>query len=150
VATLTIKPPRPALALEDLEDLLSSVQCSSQGISLTFASGSLAKRARQAWSAPEFIVFTSHKGCNNDGERIPYMVSGVSFDDHRDSAMLSAKPISWDKASKAMSLDFGSRQSCAGLDIRSYQTGAELLARDDDLITQDLSFSYVDDTLFSV
>ena len=58
--------------LEEMEDLLHRVTCSSSGIKLGFSSSQYAKRAQESWDMPEFIVITSNYGCNKNGERLPY------------------------------------------------------------------------------
>lgn len=104
--------------------------------------------ARNAWSMPEFIVVTSHEGCNADGVRVPYLVSGVSFNEKNTSAMLSAKGISWVKASKDLAVDFSYRESHNGLDIDSYSPSPALLKKRD--TTKDLSFSVVNTNIFTM
>ena len=104
--------------------------------------------ARDAWTTPEFVVVTSHSGCNDDGERVPYLVSGVSFNNEQTSTMLSAKRISWSKASTVLGVDFGHRESHHGLDIGSYRPSARLMAKRD--TTQDLSFSVLNTNIFTM
>ena len=97
---------------------------------------------------PEFVVVTSHNGCNNDGERVPYLVSGVAFDNEQNSATLSAKRISWSKASTMLEVDFGHRETHNGLDLDSYRPSASLLAKRDTM--QDLSFSVLNTNIFTM
>ena len=97
---------------------------------------------------PEFIVITSHKGCNNDGRRVPYLVSKASFDTDRNLAMLSAKGVSWAKASNTLEVDFSYRESHHGLDLESYSPSASLIAKRQ--TTQDLSFSILNTNIFAM
>ncbi|MCJ1383388.1 hypothetical protein MMC17_006501 [Xylographa soralifera] len=148
VATLLYGPNRPALLLEQIDSLLTSIDCTNAGISLGFSSRDHAEQARDAWNMPEIIVITSHKGCNNDGRRVPYLVSEISFDMGRNLAMLSAKGVSWAKASNTLEVDFSYRESHHGLDLESYSPSASLIAKRQ--TTQDLSFSILNTNIFAI
>ena len=115
---------------------------------MTFVSSQDVARARNAWTMPEFIIVTSHEGCNPDGLRVPYLVSGVSFDEERKSAMLYAKGISWEKASKGLAVDFSYRESHNGLDIDSYKPSQGFLQKR--ATTKDLSFSVLNTNIFTM
>jgi len=64
----------PALALEDIESHLDNIECLDSAIALKFVDEQDLKQSRSGWDdLPEFIVISSHPGCNEDGERAPYM-----------------------------------------------------------------------------
>lgn len=64
----------PALMLEDVEHHIESVGCYSSEIHLHFRSAELLKRAHNEFArAKNFLVVTSHRGCNEDGERNPHV-----------------------------------------------------------------------------
>lgn len=63
----------PALALEDIERHVENIECSDSAIVLEFEDEQVLKQARRGWDElSEFIVVSSHQGCNGDGERAPY------------------------------------------------------------------------------
>jgi hypothetical protein len=73
-ATTSMRFKLPALALEDIENHLDSIECLDSIIALEFVDEQVLKQARKAWDDfTEFIVISSHPGCNRDGERAPYM-----------------------------------------------------------------------------
>ena len=72
-ASLLMEAKHPALVLEDIEQFLALVQCSQSGILLKFHSREQSMAAEKAWNITDFLVFTSHQGCNKDGERQPYL-----------------------------------------------------------------------------
>jgi hypothetical protein len=64
----------PALALEDIESHLDNIECLDSAIVLKFVDEQVLKQARREWDdLSEFIVVSSHPGCNGDGERAPYL-----------------------------------------------------------------------------
>jgi hypothetical protein len=73
-ATTTMSFKLPALALEDIESKLDDIECLDSTIVLRFADEQVLTQARRGWDGlSEFIVVSSHPGCNGDGERAPYM-----------------------------------------------------------------------------
>jgi len=115
---------------------------------MTFVSSRYVARARNAWNLPEFIIVTSHEGCNADGRRVPYLVSGVSYDEGNNSAMLYAEGISWANASEDLAVDFSYRESYNGLDVDSYNPSASFIKKR--ATTKDMSFSVVNTNIFSM
>ena len=72
-ASLLVEAKHPALVLEDIEQFVALVQCSQSGIHLGFHTREQSEAAEKAWDKLDFLVFTSHPGCNKDGERQPYL-----------------------------------------------------------------------------
>ena len=72
-ASMLVETKHPALVLEDIDSYLTSIQCSRSGISLGFQSSQQSIAAEKAWNTSDFLVFTSHRGCNKNGERQPYL-----------------------------------------------------------------------------
>ena len=73
-ATTSMSFKLPTLALEDIENQLDSIECLDSIIALEFVDEQVLKQARKAWDdLTEFIVISSHPGCNRDGERAPYV-----------------------------------------------------------------------------
>jgi hypothetical protein len=64
----------PALALEDIESHLESVQCSDSVLVLDFMDELALRQAKGEWDGlSNFILISSHPSCNKDGERAPYV-----------------------------------------------------------------------------
>lgn len=60
--------------LEDVEHHIESIDCYSSQIHLYFRSANALKRTHsEVTSVDSFLLVTSHKGCNEDGERNPHM-----------------------------------------------------------------------------
>lgn len=69
-STVSIEHDKPVLAIEEIDDLLTEVDCLGSQLILTFKS---AIQLYEAWEALESIhgsfVITAHHSCNEDGER---------------------------------------------------------------------------------
>jgi hypothetical protein len=73
-ARLAFSSKLPVLALEDIELHLDSIQCSEAAIKISLESRYHFHKAREAWgNIGDFLVVTSHPGCNHNGERSPYL-----------------------------------------------------------------------------
>lgn len=74
--TLICHESAPVLLLEDFEDLISSITCSTDLVTIAFSENSDFDYARDAWSTLEnFILISNHpeNGCNPSDERGAYM-----------------------------------------------------------------------------
>lgn len=64
----------PALILEDIETNLKDIQCSESTIKVEFTEAQEFNAAKDSWgSLSEFLIISSHFGCNRDGERSPHL-----------------------------------------------------------------------------
>jgi hypothetical protein len=64
----------PALILEDIETSLNEIQCSDSSLMVEFAEAEVFNAAKESWdSHSEFLIISSHAGCNQDGERSPHL-----------------------------------------------------------------------------
>ena len=64
----------PAVVLEDIEDHVEQVECLGSKIYLYFNSEQVLRDVYEEFkSVGNFLVVTSHDGCNEDGERDPHM-----------------------------------------------------------------------------
>lgn len=63
----------PALILEDIETSLEDIQCFDSTISVRFAEAQVFNAAKDLWDISEFLIISSHPGCNQDGERSPHL-----------------------------------------------------------------------------
>jgi Fe-S oxidoreductase len=70
----------PALILEDIEMDVGEIQCSGSAITVEFADQETLKIARKSWDdISEFLIISSHAGCNENGERAPHLLVLVSI-----------------------------------------------------------------------
>ena len=61
---------RPTLALETLEHHIDQIECSNEGLVLDFATlDALNEVHRHIEGVNDFLLITSHEGCDLDGER---------------------------------------------------------------------------------
>ena len=68
--TLNVASQYPILALETLDADIDDITCSEAKVQLSIGSPARAKALKQALeAAPDFIVVTSHEGCDLEGER---------------------------------------------------------------------------------
>jgi hypothetical protein len=73
VSTIRMHSDKPILFLEEFEDSFADIQCSLDGIDLTFPSSLAFSAAMATWEElREAIVISSHKGCNEEGSRAAY------------------------------------------------------------------------------
>lgn len=73
-AQLQLSTKKPSLALETLENQISSIYCSDDKLHLTFATAAaLTSVSEQLEKSSEFLVITSHEACNMAGERAIYL-----------------------------------------------------------------------------
>ncbi|TVY85315.1 hypothetical protein LSUE1_G000192 [Lachnellula suecica] len=98
----------PALILEDIEASLVDIQCSDSAVMVEFAESEMLTAARESWrNVSEFLVISSHSGCNRDGERSPYLVSGVTYDHEKLTANFDAQRVQWKGSYHSMTVKFG-------------------------------------------
>ncbi|EHK99023.1 hypothetical protein M7I_5176 [Glarea lozoyensis 74030] len=65
---------------------------------------------RPSWdNLGPFLIITSHIGCNGDGERKPYLVSGIHYDLRQSTVDFSVKELEWRQAYDTMTVKFGSK-----------------------------------------
>jgi hypothetical protein len=64
----------PTITLEDIELHIMEIQCSGSTIAIEFPNQQTLESAKKTWdSIPEFLVISSHPGCNEDGERASHL-----------------------------------------------------------------------------
>ncbi|RDL37181.1 uncharacterized protein BP5553_04614 [Venustampulla echinocandica] len=102
----------PALVLEDIEMALDNVQCFASTITVEFSNKQTLAAARESWDHLEqFLIITSHPGCNMDGERTPYLVSGIIYGKETSKVAFSVKRLEWGDAYDSMKVSFGTTAS---------------------------------------
>ncbi|KAL5003650.1 hypothetical protein BDV10DRAFT_198773 [Aspergillus recurvatus] len=106
--TLDVESQWPILALEELDTGLNSVSCRETEINLQFVSTAAERGFRSAIKeTSEFVVVTSHDGCDSGGDRSAHRVTGVSFENHRVS--LETVQIDWHEAFSVTRVSFSRR-----------------------------------------
>ena len=72
-AQVSLSSGRPSLLLEEIDHLVSEVHCEAESVQLKFEAHHF-DRIRQGLQAhPEFLIITSHYGCNDKGSRRPHL-----------------------------------------------------------------------------
>lgn len=107
-ASTSMKYKLPAVALEDIELNVKNIVCSKSTIILQFPSENLLLGAKKEWKdLSEFLVISSHAGCNDQNARAPYLVSNVEYVFKSNTAILSVRRIEWSDAYDTMEVKFG-------------------------------------------
>ncbi|ATZ56384.1 hypothetical protein BCIN_13g02230 [Botrytis cinerea B05.10] len=107
-ASTSMKYKLPAVALEDIELNVKNIVCSKSTIILQFPSENLLLGAKKEWKdLSEFLVISSHAGCNDQNARAPYLVSNVEYVFKSSTAILSVRRIEWSDAYDTMEVKFG-------------------------------------------
>ncbi|KAH8684677.1 hypothetical protein BGZ60DRAFT_170796 [Tricladium varicosporioides] len=98
----------PALVLEDIETSVQSITCTTSAIIVEFSEREIIDEVRGRWDElQKFLIISSHSGCNVEGERAPYFVSGIEYDNSKPKVIFSAKAIPWKAAYDSMTVKFG-------------------------------------------
>jgi len=73
-ARLSVKSELPILVLENMERSIKSIHCSESMIKLSFTSPNFFEILEDVLAqVSDFILVTAHDGCNEAGERTPYL-----------------------------------------------------------------------------
>lgn len=98
----------PTLALEDFEMDVDEIQCDESMITVQFSSVHTLQESRTGWdSLEEFFIISSHPGCNDDGERLPYLVSKTTYSSNEYTVEFSVKPLELKDAWNSVNVAFG-------------------------------------------
>ncbi|TGO19974.1 hypothetical protein BPAE_0325g00010 [Botrytis paeoniae] len=107
-ASTSMKYKLPAVTLEDIELNVNKILCSKSTIIVEFPSVNLLVEAEKEWKdLSEFLVISSHAGCNVQNARAPYLVSNVEYALKSNTAILSVQRIEWNDAYDSMGVKFG-------------------------------------------
>ncbi|KAL4920893.1 hypothetical protein BDW62DRAFT_198346 [Aspergillus aurantiobrunneus] len=105
--TLDVESRWPILALEDLDAGLDSVSCTAFEIQLSFAAIAAEEAFKEAIEdTPEFVIVTSHDGCDLEGERSAHRVTNVSLDAEYHMITLDKVRMDWHDAFFATRVSF--------------------------------------------
>lgn len=100
----------PALVLEDIEMVVGGIECTRSSITLQFPDRQTLDAIRPSWdNLGAFFVISSHPGCNADGERAPYLVSGIHYDLQKETAEFAVQSVTFKDAFKTMTVKFGAQ-----------------------------------------
>jgi hypothetical protein len=65
---------KPTLLLEDIEHHIKAIDCFESRVDLYFSSSKALNHAYKEFKTVDsFLLITSHEGCNEDGQRDPYL-----------------------------------------------------------------------------
>ncbi|KAF7924019.1 hypothetical protein EAE99_006680 [Botrytis elliptica] len=107
-ASTSMKYKLPTITLEDIELNIKNILCSKSTIIVEFPSANLLAEAEKEWKdLSEFLVISSHAGCNDQNARTPYLVSNVEYVLKSNTAILSVQRIEWSDAYDTMEVKFG-------------------------------------------
>jgi hypothetical protein len=77
-ARLSAKSDLPILVLENLEHNIESIHCSASMMRISFTSPDLIETLKDEFAqVTDLILVTAHDGCNDVGERKPYLYAPV-------------------------------------------------------------------------
>ncbi|QMW35171.1 hypothetical protein F9C07_1849043 [Aspergillus flavus] len=108
--TLNVASQHPILALEALETDIDDMSCSDSKIQLSIDSPTRARALKQELEAvSDFVVVTSHEGCDLEGERSIHHVTKTSVDLARQVFTLEKVKCDWHDASHSTSVSFSHR-----------------------------------------
>ncbi|RDW72434.1 putative GPI anchored protein [Aspergillus mulundensis] len=110
--TLHVESEWPILRLEDLDTGLDSVSCTASEIQLQFISIAAEENFRSGVEeTPEFVIVTSHEGCDLEGERSAHRVTSISANPEGNTITLKSVPIDWHVAFSATKVSFSHMHS---------------------------------------
>ncbi|KAE8413360.1 hypothetical protein BDV36DRAFT_37435 [Aspergillus pseudocaelatus] len=108
--TLNVASQHPILALEALDADIDDMTCSDAKIQLSIGSPTRAKALKQELeAASDFVVVTSHEGCDLEGERSIHRVTKATVDLARQVFTLEKVKCDWHDASHSTSVSFSHR-----------------------------------------
>ncbi|KAK4498277.1 hypothetical protein PRZ48_010935 [Zasmidium cellare] len=121
---------RPILVLEEMEDWVSALECSSSTIILSKHAAAASEVFDNLHGLVGGHVITSHSGCNAEHERLPYRVVAVE-DNTPDTVSLSVIPATWKDSFKSIKVQFG--YTTEGHELRAHsEVRRRLQARQSD------------------
>ncbi|OGM41199.1 hypothetical protein ABOM_009575 [Aspergillus bombycis] len=108
--TLNVASQHPILALEALDADINDMSCSDSKIQLSIGSATRTEALKQELEAvSDFVVVTSHAGCDLEGERSIHRVTKTTVDLARQVFTLEKVKSDWHDASHSTSVSFSHR-----------------------------------------
>ena len=122
------------LSMEKFDGMLTSVECTPQGMTLGFEDDESFAYAQRIWDWVNgadnntFLMVAGKGDCGNNTYRIPYLVSTIAYDEHRNTARLTATTGSWKDLAHSYELRVGRvpMSSDLGLERRDWTKDASM------------------------
>ncbi|PSN71721.1 hypothetical protein BS50DRAFT_629859 [Corynespora cassiicola Philippines] len=100
------------VAMERFAGQLKSVQC-TENMVLEFINDEAFEYAKSVWSWVHqgvnntFVMVTNYEGCADDMERLPFVVSEITYDEENNKAYLNAELKEWQEVAHSYTLHLG-------------------------------------------
>lgn len=100
------------VAMERFAGQLKSVQC-TENMVLEFINDEAFEYAKSVWSWVHqgvnntFVMVTNYEGCADDMERLPFVVSEITYDEENNKAYLNAEVKEWQEVAHSYTLHLG-------------------------------------------
>ena len=122
------------MSLEKFDGLLTKVQCSQAGLTLTFGDDAAFAYAQRVWDWVNgadnhtFLIVVGKGDCGDNPRRLPYLVSSLAYDEESNIAKLQATTGDWKDLVHSYELRVGNvpMNSDAGLTRRDYTKSASI------------------------
>ena len=101
------------VSMERFDGMLTSVECTQQGMTLGFEDDSSFAYAQKVWDWVNgadnhtFVMVTGRNDCGDNTHRIPYNVSSIAYDEGRNIARLTARQGTWEELMHSYRLRVG-------------------------------------------
>jgi hypothetical protein len=101
------------LSMEKFDGMLTSIECTPQGMTLAFDDDSSFAYAQKVWDWVNgadnhtFLMVTGEDDCGTSTHRLPYLVSSIKYDEERNIARLDATAGSWKDLAHTYDLQVG-------------------------------------------
>lgn len=127
------------LSMEKFDGMLTSVECTSKGMTLKFEDDSTFAHAQRVWDWVNgkdnhtFLMVAGKGDCGDNPHRMLYLVSSITYDEESNVARLKATRGSWKELAHSYELHVGSIPNAGdlGLQRRDYTKDASIdLAHD--------------------
>lgn len=103
----------PSLLLEEI-DSISSVNCSSNAVTITFGNATAWSEAYNIWPSSNFLLVTNHLGdCDSIDSRGIYLVNSLNFDNGSLTAVSSSAQVTLQDYASRASISFSSTPSAS-------------------------------------
>ena len=102
------------MSMERFDGMLTSVDCTSQGLTLKFEDDATFAYAQTVWDWVNgkdnhtFLMIVGKGDCGDNPHRIPYLVSSIAYDEAANVAELKAKTGPWKELIHSYELQVGS------------------------------------------
>jgi hypothetical protein len=101
------------LSMEQFDGMLTSVQCNTNDVALTFEDDATFAYAQQVWDwvngadNHSFVMVAGVGDCGDNTQRIPFVISTIAYDEAANLATLSATQSNWTAVAHTYDLTVG-------------------------------------------